>query len=49
MSKYETPTASHDVEFTVPNRRLGKADVESAVYRNGEKHGVLWRCVLRGA
>jgi hypothetical protein len=31
----------HDVWFTVPERRLGNADIEFAVYADGERLGVL--------
>jgi hypothetical protein len=32
---------SHEVEFTVPKRDLGKADVEFAVKKGGKKLGEL--------
>ena len=31
----------HDVRFTVPERRLGNADIEFAVYSDGERLGLL--------
>jgi hypothetical protein len=31
----------HDVTFTIPERDLGKADVEFRVKRAGSKHGTL--------
>lgn len=33
--------AIHDVTFTVPDRPLGKTDIEFAVVANGEKLGTL--------
>ena len=33
--------AQHDVTFTIPERRLGKADLEFEVRRNGEMVGRL--------
>jgi hypothetical protein len=32
---------AHDVTFTIPERSLGKADVEFKVKRNGEAGGTL--------
>jgi hypothetical protein len=37
----------HDVRFTVPERRLGNADIEFAVYSDGERLGQL--SVSKGA
>jgi len=31
----------HDVQFTIPERRLGNSDVEFAVYSDGERLGLL--------
>jgi len=31
----------HDVTFTLPERDLGKADVEFRIKRDGSKHGTL--------
>lgn len=31
----------HDVRFTIPERRLGNADIEFAVYRDDERLGLL--------
>ena len=31
----------HDVRFTIPERRLGNADIEFAVYSDGERLGLL--------
>ncbi|MDP9237162.1 MAG: hypothetical protein M3P30_07150 [Chloroflexota bacterium] len=31
----------HDVRFTIPERRLGNADIEFAVYTDGERLGLL--------
>jgi len=33
--------ARHDVRFVIPERRLGNADIEFAVYRDGERLGLL--------
>ena len=33
--------ARHDVRFTIPERRLGNADIEFAVYTDGERLGLL--------
>lgn len=33
--------ADHDVRFTIPERDLGKADVEFRVWRKGEAFGRL--------
>ncbi len=33
--------ARHDVRFTLPERRLGNADIEFAVYADGERLGLL--------
>jgi hypothetical protein len=33
--------ATHHVSFTIPERDLGKADIEFAVYRDGAKFGTL--------
>jgi hypothetical protein len=33
--------AKHDVEFSVPLRPLGNADIEFTVYRDGDKFGDL--------
>jgi len=33
--------AQHGVRFTIPERSLGKADVEFAVWRNGSRFGSL--------
>ncbi|MCC7194277.1 MAG: hypothetical protein IT356_01845 [Gemmatimonadaceae bacterium] len=33
--------AQHEVNFTIPERPLGKADVEFSIKRNGEAHGRL--------
>jgi hypothetical protein len=33
--------ARHDVRFTVPERRLGNADIEFAVYSDDERLGLL--------
>jgi hypothetical protein len=33
--------ARHEVRFTIPERRLGKADIEFAVYQDGERLGLL--------
>ena len=33
--------AQHDVKFTVPERPLGKADIEFEVKRDGKKFGTL--------
>lgn len=32
---------AHDVKFTIPERELGKADIEFAVKKNGGKFGTL--------
>lgn len=32
---------AHDVKFTVPERELGKADIEFSVKKNGSKFGTL--------
>ena len=32
---------AHDVKFTIPERKLGKADIEFSVKRNGSKFGTL--------
>lgn len=31
----------HDVNFTIPERRLGNSDIEFTVYEDGERLGVL--------
>lgn len=31
----------HDVEFSIPKRELGKADIEFSVKRGGQKFGTL--------
>lgn len=31
----------HDVRFTIPERRLGNADIEFAVYTDDERLGLL--------
>lgn len=31
----------HDVRFTIPERGLGNADIEFAVYQDGERLGLL--------
>ncbi len=31
----------HDVEFSIPKRELGKADIEFSVKRRGQKFGTL--------
>ncbi len=33
--------ARHDVRFTIPERGLGNADIEFAVYSDGERLGLL--------
>jgi hypothetical protein len=33
--------AQHDVVFTVPQRPLGKADIEFVIYQDGKKFGDL--------
>jgi len=33
--------ARHDVRFTIPERRLGNADIEFAVYSDDERLGLL--------
>lgn len=33
--------ARHDVRFTIPERRLGNADIEFTVYSNDDRLGVL--------
>lgn len=33
--------ARHDVRFTIPERTLGNADIEFAVYSDDERLGVL--------
>lgn len=37
----------HDVRFTIPERRLGNADIEFEVYSDGERLGQL--SVSKGA
>lgn len=33
--------ARHDVRFTIPERKLGKTDIEFAVFENDERLGIL--------
>ncbi len=33
--------ARHDVRFTIPERRLGNADIEFTVYSDNERLGML--------
>ncbi len=32
---------AHDVQFSIPNRPLGRADVDFQVWRDGSMHGTL--------
>ena len=33
--------ARHDVRFTIPERKLGKSDIEFAVFEDDERLGIL--------